>query len=246
MILSFIGPYSADVLKDQEFSNSIQRPGVVILGFDHPEKKLFIPYLVRQTGVSTGQQLVRLYQNIFNPLTNTYPWLTENYLFGLNGVSPFYNDERLPDFCNSPLFAGTQVLPVWFRLHAEYFWKRFIYLNNRDFLQRKYHFLSLCPDYPMVSLGSDSLALIPYLERLEFCYALADDNGESILNFDYLEAFVRFILKGKTLNTSLNFADLNYMHKNGFPKFIIRNSIGFVDPLVHLFKENISMDFPGY
>ena len=242
MQLSFNGPFPFKELEFGTLLGEVDNPGVVIWGFGHPVNKKFIPYSVGATGLSIRNHLKRHYKNIFDVSANTCKWLSEDYLFGLNDVEPFYTDAKFPNFNNSLLFAGTQHLPLWYHAHRSYFDDKFIYLNNFEFLRKKDANLPMAADYPISILGPKVASLVPYLERVQYCYATAANVLNLKLFFEYLEAFIRFLLKGKTVSNSLNFGDVRYLQKNAFPSLLVRNSNG----VQHLFKEDIGLEFPGY
>ncbi|MEI6764689.1 MAG: hypothetical protein WCM76_03545 [Bacteroidota bacterium] len=240
--LSFNGPFPFKDLEVGSLQKKTDKPGVYIWGFEHPLNKKFIPYFVGAAGLSVRSHLARHFKTIFNASANTYKWLSEDYLFGLNEVLPFYADEKFPDFNDSLLFAGTQHLPLWYHAHRSYFDDKFIYLNNFEFLRKTDAGLRMTADYPFSILGQDVSSLVPYLDRLQFCYGTIVNGLNLKLFYEYMEAFIRFLLKGKTMGNSLNFGDVRYLQKNVFPGVFIRNSNG----VQHLFKEDIGLDFSGY
>ncbi|HPB01792.1 MAG TPA: hypothetical protein PLZ67_02470 [Bacteroidales bacterium] len=100
-------------------------------------------------------------------------------------------------------------------------------------------------DYPIAILGNNLKKLVPYISQLRFCYATASNVDKQELFFDYLEAFTRFMLKGKTISNSLNFGDVHFLKNVLFTRVVLQNNIPG-NKLGYLFKNKLSLSFPGY
>lgn len=244
--LSFSGPLTFSESELRAIQNETCSPGIFIWGFQHPQSKKFIPYSVEKAGQSVHGQLTSLHKNIFDLQENTIKWLSEDYLFGLNEVTPFYNDKKFPCFCDSGFFTGTQHLPLWYSIHNSYFDDKFIFLNNHEFLKKKYPDIPGAPYYPVSILDSSIYTILPYIGALQFCYTTVDNEGRPKQLFEFLQAYIRYMLKGKTTGSSLNYGDMYYFIQNDMLPVIIRNIRGKADPIKYLFKDEISLDFPGY
>lgn len=242
--LDFKGPFRYDEFLKKE-SDKANHAGIYIWGFNHPDNGMFIPYYVGKAENSVLHRIGQHFNKINDLQDNTYKWLTSDYLFGLNNVKPFYSDPKFPNFCESPLFKGKQKLPLWYRNQVPYFDDKFVYLNNYEFLQRKKPDIIKSDDYPMALLEISEKKLIPYKSQLRFCYATVRNEDKQELFFDYLEAFTRFMLKGKTISNSLNFGDVHYLKNSLYISVVLHNNVA-VNKLAYLFKKRLSLIFPGY
>lgn len=216
-------------------------PGVYIWGFMIHER--FIPYYVGKHQSSIAQRIQNHIADISKP-GSTYMRLTRAYMEGLDGIDPFFEDE------NFPLITANwskEKLPAWFDKSKDHFNPRISYLNNRSYLLLNgINVPNKQKDYPISLMNNADNYLKNNLDNLHVMYADCLHQYPEIKPSDYyelIEAVTKYHLRGRTVSKSLPFEKIEkIMISTGLDNIEVAN----VCDHRSIFKDNISMDFPGY
>jgi len=223
---------------------NIQRhsfPGVYFWGFKNNEN--FIPYYVGKKTDSISKRFCEHIDGIIKP-ASCYKRPTEDYLFGLNGIEPYWKDPSLPLLFGND---GKNDLPKWFANDFEHFDNRFEYINNKEFLERRSSQpIQEADDYPISLLPNSRDPLKMYINVMQVCFIPLRDES-FYQNYELkdltgmLETYVKFSLRGKTMGDSYRLKTLN-------DKINAKNIQFEIDPVNtrQLFKHEPSESFIGY
>lgn len=257
--LDFKGPYTLNSV-----NNVNDKYAVYIWGFKEPLKDRFIPYYVGEVcGTSISNRFKSRYMEI-NKVDSTYLRISDDYLFGLNDVIPFYKDFNFPPNLNNIEFpTGGRFFNKWNSRN-----KGIAYLNSwrwGGFTNKtKYTLNEHLKETPSFF---DSLALryndvVVYYSEIkhEEINALKKD---SIFSTNYLcdqiiiemcEAYTKYCLKGKTVSRANYLSEKDgtikksYKNLSGIDAELIRlsNFISVFNNSQNIFKSSPSVNFPGY
>ncbi len=239
--MTFNGPVPINQFIDGCPPNS-EYPGVYIWGFIQNDK--FIPFYVGKSHSTVASRLKQHHKDIIKP-DSTYMRFTTAYM---EGPSPYYNDEHFPMETYS---KNRNKLPGWAkRPTPEYFEERIVYMNNKEFLERKFQGIDMTAAKRYFSIDLIGHIKEDYLKnnlnKLNAIYAPYDSTDYSIFDkgafFELLEAFIKFSLKGKTVSKSISPELMKKKIELSGLNINITNLLNFSD----IFKATPSEEFRGY
>ena len=241
--LTFSGPVHIESFSNN-FPENAKEPGVYIWGF--MQQKKFIPYYVGKHQTSVSARLQNHLHDIKKD-ASTYMRLTKAYMEGTDTVTPYYLDDKFPLITRN---YRKSVLPKWYSDNLAYFKDRIAYLNSESFLRTKgvTEIKKIGRgDCPISNLSDKSDYLSENVDKLFAIYAAyrcaeGIQGKERELNFELIEAFVKYHLRGKTASKSLSFHDTRTQLKSNGINIKIVN----INEYLTIFKEDISELFSGY
>ncbi len=227
-------------IPNKDNSTKFTVPGVYIWGFKR--NKNFIPYYVGKHNTSISGRICSHIKDILKP-TSTYMRLAEDYMFGLNGITPYWMDPKFPLMT---AVYRKRILPNWYDNDSTYFESKINYLNNREFMERmtgreipesKEYPISLDPrikDTLTTNISDFCVCFLPLnMNRLE----PSQVNRTTAI----LESYVKFRLKGRTVGHSYSLKKLReHMASQRFTINLTEHSH------IDIFKPDLTDTFPGY
>lgn len=239
--LSFKGPFRGELFKNKDTHNLPEGswlPGVYIWGFMISGR--FIPYYVGKHQTSIAGR-IRTHISDITKKESTYMRLRKEYMEGFGDFEAFYKDKKFPMISTN---SRKEILPKWFVDEEDHFSNRIAYLNNRKFIEKKAKLVDKMKDYPKSLLDNIDDYLSDNIYELHVMYAHCSYDSLDIRQtefYEFIEAFTRYHLKGKTVSKSLSFDKMTKM-MNGLDKIEITNVVDYGS----VFKNETSMDFDGY